>query len=98
MFSRIPKNLKHEEISIDVISRSFLHRSCHFLGAGARIVAKVERRKKREELKESDPELGQMWAWGSILSFVATSWVPEPTKVRVLGAVRFLKRSDFCPQ
>jgi single-stranded DNA-binding protein len=98
MFSRISKNLKREEIRIDVISRSFLHRSGHFLGAGARIVAKVERRKKREEFKESDPELGKMWAWGSILSFVATSWVPKPTKVRVLGAVRFLKRSDFCPQ
>jgi hypothetical protein len=83
MFSRISKKLKREEVRIDVISRSLLHRSGYFLSAGARIVAKVERRKKREEFKESDPELGKMWAWGSILSFVATSWVPKPTKVRV---------------
>ena len=62
MFSRISKNLKSEEIRIDVISHCFLHRSRHFLGAEARIVAKVERRKKREEFKESDPELGKMWA------------------------------------
>ena len=81
MFSRISKNVKRDEIRTDVISRCFLHRSGHFLGAGARIVAKVERRKKREEFKESDPELGKMWAWGSISSFVAISWVPKPTKV-----------------